>query len=100
YTALTKNSVTGNWYDYKDSHISQVKDPESVVRNSIIDLEKVHVDSKWFWNYANSVPGREMSPGGRGADKRPNCGVVRFLARKSNPYISYTFIARLYLCGA
>jgi len=34
YTAYAKNSVNGNWYDYNDSHVSQVKDPESVVSKS------------------------------------------------------------------
>ncbi|KAK5946705.1 hypothetical protein PMZ80_000848 [Knufia obscura] len=34
YTAYAKNSVTGNWYDYNDSHVSQVKDPQQVVQRN------------------------------------------------------------------
>ena len=34
YTAYAKNSITGNWYDYNDSHVSQVKDPEQVVQKN------------------------------------------------------------------
>ena len=34
YTAFAKNAVTGNWYDYNDSHASLVKDPESVVQKN------------------------------------------------------------------
>lgn len=34
YTAYAKNAVTSNWYDYNDTHVSQVKDPEAVVNKS------------------------------------------------------------------
>ena len=34
YTAYAKNSVNKNWYEYNDSHVSQVKDPEAVVQKS------------------------------------------------------------------
>jgi len=34
YTAYAKSPVTGNWYDYNDSHVSQVKDPEHVVQKN------------------------------------------------------------------
>ena len=34
YTAIAKNAVTQNWYDYNDSHVSQVKDSSAVISKS------------------------------------------------------------------